>query len=407
LITASGKVITICRRPEGGGILELKLDTTKTYAIALEGGGARGAYEVGVWKALDEAGIKYNAVSGTSVGALNGALMAMRDLERAVDIWSNICFSQVMAVDDEEMRKFFRMELGLGDLKTFVKRVVELIKSRGFDVSPLRKWIGEVADENVVRRSDVDFYITTYSITDRKSLELRASELEDGQLCDMLLASAYLPTFRNEKLGGKRYTDGGIQDAVPVHSLVANGYKDIIVVRLYGMGVVRRFKMPEDVRLTTIAPTAALGSVLNFDREQSLRNLTLGYYDAKRVLYGLYGTDYYLERTLSESEAYELLREFIGQYIETLSRDITLRDLNEKILPEVAKNLGVKGDYYNLLIACMERLAKGLNLPAFRIIKDTELLEEFRSKIGTSRRALVRAVSYVARKKPRISVLLP
>ena len=63
--------------------MELKLDTSKTYAIALEGGGARGAYQVGAWKALSEAGIKYNAVSGTSVGALNGALMAMRDLDGA------------------------------------------------------------------------------------------------------------------------------------------------------------------------------------------------------------------------------------------------------------------------------------------------------------------------------------
>ena len=47
--------------------MQLKLDTSKTYAIALEGGGAKGAYEIGAWKALEEAGIKYNAVSGTSV----------------------------------------------------------------------------------------------------------------------------------------------------------------------------------------------------------------------------------------------------------------------------------------------------------------------------------------------------
>ena len=47
--------------------MELKLDTSKTYAIALEGGGAKGAYEIGVWKALEQAGVKYNAVSGTSV----------------------------------------------------------------------------------------------------------------------------------------------------------------------------------------------------------------------------------------------------------------------------------------------------------------------------------------------------
>ena len=50
--------------------MELKIDNSKIYAVALEGGGAKGAYEIGVWKALSEAGIKYNAVSGTSVGSM-------------------------------------------------------------------------------------------------------------------------------------------------------------------------------------------------------------------------------------------------------------------------------------------------------------------------------------------------
>ena len=77
------------------------LDNTKTYALALEGGGARGAYQVGVWKALAEKGIGFNAVSGTSVGALNGAMFAMGELDKAMDIWQNIAFSKVMNVDEE------------------------------------------------------------------------------------------------------------------------------------------------------------------------------------------------------------------------------------------------------------------------------------------------------------------
>ena len=54
--------------------MELKLDRNKTYGLALEGGGAKGAYQIGAWKALREAGIRFSAVSGTSVGALNGAM---------------------------------------------------------------------------------------------------------------------------------------------------------------------------------------------------------------------------------------------------------------------------------------------------------------------------------------------
>ena len=53
------------------------LDLTKEYGLVLDGGGARGAYQIGAWKALREAGVKIEAVAGTSVGALNGALICM------------------------------------------------------------------------------------------------------------------------------------------------------------------------------------------------------------------------------------------------------------------------------------------------------------------------------------------
>ena len=67
--------------------MKLRIDNTKSYGIALEGGGAKGAYQIGVWRALREAGIRYHMVAGTSVGALNGALMAMRDYDSAVRLW--------------------------------------------------------------------------------------------------------------------------------------------------------------------------------------------------------------------------------------------------------------------------------------------------------------------------------
>ena len=62
--------------------MELKLDRNKAYGLALEGGGAKGAYQIGAWKALREAGIRFSAVSGTSVGALNGAMIVMDDLKK-------------------------------------------------------------------------------------------------------------------------------------------------------------------------------------------------------------------------------------------------------------------------------------------------------------------------------------
>ena len=325
--------------------MELKLDRNKTYGLALEGGGAKGAYQIGAWKALREAGIRFSAVSGTSVGALNGAMIVMDDLEKAENVWNNIHFSQVMDVDDEEMRRLMNRDIPLSELKSTLRSVADIVRNRGFDVTPLRKWVAEVVDADKVCHSDTDFFIVTYSLTDHQELELKASDLDKDELCDMLLASAYLPAFRLEKLGGKYYADGGVQDVVPIHALVENGCKDIIALRIFGFGIEKRFRIPDDVHVTTIGPTVDLGNILNFDAEQSRQNMRLGYFDAQRVLYGLYGSTYYIDRTMSEDAARQQLLEYLGP------DEGSLRTFHEKTLPQIAKALKCDGDYYDLLIA--------------------------------------------------------
>lgn len=351
--------------------MELKLDTSKTYAIALEGGGARGAYQVGAWRALEEAGIRYNAVSGTSVGALNGALMAMRDLKQAEDLWKDIRFSQVMNVDDETMERIMNRDFeNLGQLRTAFRTIREIIYAGGLDVGPLRNLLSERLDEEKIRSSGVEFFLTTYSLTDRKEMEVVAADLSPGELQGMLLASAYFPAFKQEKIGGKNYTDGGVYDVVPITSLISRGYQDLIVIRIHGMGIERRVKIPEDVTLTTISPNADLGNMLNFSNELSQQNMALGYFDAQRVLYGLYGSTYYIDRTMTEQEAYSLLAHHLG------SDETSLRDLNEKVIPGFAHKLGCKGDYYDIFLAMLERLAQTCDLTPFRIRTDWEFYEE-------------------------------
>lgn len=357
--------------------MELKIDNSKTYAIALEGGGAKGGYEIGVWQALDEAGIKYNAVSGTSVGALNGGLMAMRDLPRAIDAWNNMKLGKVIELDEEQeenLSRAFNGDIGLDDVQRLIPEALEIIKNRGLDVAPLRAWVREVVDARAIKESDVELYIATVSITDRKALEVKVNDLPEDQICDMLLASAYHPTFKLEKLGGKFYTDGGFVDTLPLHALVTNGYKDIIAVRIPGIGHNRRFKMPDDVNVTYIATNADLGGVLNFDAEQSRRDIAIGYLDAKRVLYGLYGKHYYIERSMTDREALNML-------LDSLETGVNLRQFCERDLPRVARHLDAEGDYYELLIAVLEDAAAKQDIDNMRIYKDTELvakLEESR-----------------------------
>ena len=358
--------------------MELKLDKSKVYAIALEGGGARGAYQIGAWQALEEAGIRYEAVSGTSVGSLNGAMMAMRSLKRAEDFWNNIRFSEVMRVDDNTMKCIFQKDFKDLDIKSLFRTAVDTVRQGGFDVEPLRALLREALDAKAILASDVNLYLRTYSVTDHKELDVDAKTLSEDELYDMLLASAYFPAFKHEKLGGKLYTDGGVRDVVPVHSLTSRGYKDIIVMRLYGFGVERHFKLPKDVQLTTIAPTRELGQVLNFSSEQSRFDMRLGYFDAERVLYGLYGTNYYIERTFTEEQAYELLKNMCLHCDKTLS----LRAINETAIPALCgKANAKKGDYYDLLIGVLESMADELKLDPFAIVTDEAFVAAIQKRL--------------------------
>lgn len=352
--------------------MKLIFDTTKTYALALEGGGARGAYQIGAFKALKEAGVKINAAAGSSVGALNGALIAMDDLELAEELWHNMTFSKVMDVDDNEMQKLFRGQLLDLNFKGISARIKKVLKEGGFDVTPLKNLIKDTLDCETIRNSDIRLFICTHSLTDHKGLEFEAKKLNDEELRDMLLASAYFPAFKHEEIGGKKYTDGGVSNVLPISPLVSRGYKNILTIRLYGLGVEKKVSLPKGTTVTEIAPNRDLGNMLNFDKESCRKNFLLGYFDAKKTLYGLYGNKYYIDRTLSEKDAYVILFEVIKN---RLNDNSSLREIHSELF-KFSKESGSKGDYYDVLVAFLEKSAESLKIDELEIYTDTELLEK-------------------------------
>ena len=68
-------------------------------AIALGAGGARGAYQIGAWKALRELGVDYDIVVGSSIGSVNGVAMVQDDYDLALDLWKNISVDKIFAGD--------------------------------------------------------------------------------------------------------------------------------------------------------------------------------------------------------------------------------------------------------------------------------------------------------------------
>lgn len=335
--------------------MEVLLDLSKEYGIVLDGGGARGAYQIGAWKALKEAGIKVSAVAGTSVGALNGALICMDDVEKAENIWSSMTFSRVMDVDDDWMERLFGGENKFTDV---IAEIWRTLSDGGVDVTPLRRLIHDLIDEEKIRNCGKGFFLLTFSLTDFKELDLSIEDIPEGMLEDFLLASAYLLGFKNEKLNGKRYIDGGVVNNVPLKSLVKRGYTDIIEIRIYGPGREPRVKMPQDSEKYHIGPRVGLGSIIEFDSRRSRQNMKIGYYDAMRMLYGLDGYIYYLEQTHDQA-----------WYEDQLS---LLSDREKAEMAFVLK-LPLTFTDKELYMAMLEASAKQLRVPKYQIYTVDEL----------------------------------
>ena len=380
--------------------MELRLDLDKEYGIVLEGGGAKGAYQVGAWKALREAGVKIKGVSGVSVGALNGALICMDDMETAENIWENISYSKVMDVDEEMMEDVMSGNLKTSNLGKILKEGMKILVDGGMDIAPLRQLIEHAVDEDKIRRSPMDFYVITYSVSDHKLMEVNVKEAPEGLVPDMLLASAYFLAFKNEKLHGKRYMDGGAWNNVPFDTLMKLGYKDIIILRIYGLGFdkERTVEIPEDVTVYHVAPRRDLGGILEFDKKKSRRNMKLGYYDAQRMMYGLEGKHYYIDAPEQESHYFDRLiglaeraMEHLGQCYMTEGKEqlCGYRIFTEGIFPTLAGELKLKKDwnYKELYLGMLEEAAAFFRINRYKVYSVEELTELIGAKLELYRQA--------------------
>lgn len=375
--------------------MECKLDLNREYGLVLEGGGAKGAYQIGAWKALREAGVKIKGIAGVSVGALNGAMIAMDDLETAEKIWRNIDYSQVMSINSETINALKNKDFKSLNLQELFSSGLQIVKEGGFDIGPLKKLIEEtVGDEEKIRTSARELYAVTYSVSDRKELVVDLRDRESGPVKDMLLASAYFMAFKNEKLGGKRYIDGGGFNNVPLNVLIDKGYQDIIVIRIYGWGFDKEkvVKVPEDTTVYHIAPRQDLGGILEFDKKTARKNMLLGYFDAKRFLYGLCGRMYYIDAPKSEPYYFdrmmselELLKLCVGKSLdeETLEALKGYRVFTERLFPKLAMDLKLKEgwDYKDLYLAVLEDMARQLKLKRLQIYTVEQLVNRIRKNL--------------------------
>ena len=246
-------------------------------AVVLGGGGSKGAYQIGVWQALRELGLDYQVVTGTSVGALNGALMAQGEFEAAYALWWEMDNARVMegipsAGDTLDSR--------LAVYRAFVR---EMVTKGGLDISPLEATIRDILDEEKLRQSGVEYGIVTVDMSTLKPVELFLRDMPPGSVADYMIASAScFPAFKPRTIEKARFIDGGYYDNLPVGMATRAGValSEIWAVDVDGIGVKRSFR-PE-VPLHTVRSCWDLGNFLIFEKDQCRRNIRLGYLDAMK-----------------------------------------------------------------------------------------------------------------------------
>ena len=271
--------------------------------LVFAGGGGKGAYQIGVWKALRETGLDVyvSAVAGTSVGGLNAALFLQGDYEKAEFVWKNISPRQILSPH------------------TVVGEAAGKIKKYGwgfFTRDGLEEIIEKSLDMAVFDQSDKNCYLSCYKIKE-KYVQQVGSYTADGDLTyqnqwdqenfvhngileeqavyfnmrefsyeermRLLLATSAIPfIFPKEKVRNMYLVDGSVKDNVPIEPLCSlEGCNMILAVHLKrDSDFIDSDRFP-NTHILEIVPQDDLGGVFNgvldFKPEHARKRILQGY----------------------------------------------------------------------------------------------------------------------------------
>lgn len=187
-----------------------------TTAFVLGGGGVLGAVEVGMLRALFEREIVPDLVLGTSVGALNGAMVArepnLSAIERMVELWRG-------AADSGDV---------YGDRRLRTVRRAVSTGTHIFSAKPLKQRLEEEFGDLTFEELPVRFQVCAASIE-------RAAEhwFDSGPLVEAVVASAAVPgLLPPARIGDQHYLDGGIVNSIPLGRAVQLGATRVFVLQV-------------------------------------------------------------------------------------------------------------------------------------------------------------------------------
>lgn len=288
-------------------------------AIVLSGGGGKGAYQIGFWKAIRELDIDYDIVTGTSIGALNGAFMVQGNYGDAIKLWSSMHYNKVI---DETINKSYFDNKGKKEI--ILKYAKGAIKG-GLSVPGLEKIISDNLRPKLFYSSKINYGLVTVKFPSLKPVMLTKDKIPNELLADYLLASAScFPAFKMKKIHKESYIDGGYYDNMPIDLAISMGAEEIIAVDLRAPGKKRKKDYP-NVPITLISPKNNIGNFLVLEKAQAKRAMKLGYNDTMKVFNKLDG-NYFTFKKGSLNRNFNRLKERFYNNVNLYMNDVTKKE---------------------------------------------------------------------------------
>jgi NTE family protein len=189
-------------------------------ALVLPGGGGRGAYQVGVARALFEKGITFDYAFGTSIGAINATMLAQGDLERLGELWSTA-----------RLIDLFRLPL-----PAQLAGMVFGTKLGILDPTPMERIIRKEVNFEKLKASPIEVGFFTTDLCSLKTRMITSNDIKSqDELVEVLMASSAIPlVFPPRPLDGEgMWIDGGLVRNTPMEASIDLGAEEIYVVLLH------------------------------------------------------------------------------------------------------------------------------------------------------------------------------
>ena len=364
--------------------------------LVLEGGGTKGAYQIGAYRALRELGMEFKGVAGTSIGALNGAYIVQDNIDIMEEIWTKHNYTHFMNIDEETYNNVKNVDFTPKNMNMVISLINKARKNEGIDISPLRNLIESTLAEDTLRKSNKDFGLVTV-MWDGKIIPrpMFLQDIPKGKLVDYLIASSSLPIFKLDKLDDKLFLDGMFHNNLPVSLLKEKGYEDIVVIRLlddiFGKINLNNHK---DINMKVIVPSEYLGGCLNMDPDNVRKNIKLGYLDAMKTFNRYEGLKYYFNVDYKYDEDY-CFNKFTSLHTDTIQslckllnikREPTKRTLVESIIPKLGESLNLQKEfsYKDLFYSIYEEKLDDNNINRVKLYDFNKVVEVVNTTINSN-----------------------